>query len=264
MNLIHQIVTTYENFRKNKEDGSRLLSFLISSSQKLIKPYVEPILKVLLPKLQIQQTPAVIAGIMASIGELSNVGGEDLCPYLSKLCPIIIETLQDQSSSTKRKAALKTLGQLACSTSYVIEPYLAYPNLLLILIGILKTEQIPFIRRETLKLMGIIGALDPYRYKVAQRDVESDDIFRGVEEEKSKSLGDIDPAFYPMMSGLSPSNDDYYPTVVIHSLMRILKDQSLSAHHTGVIQAVMVTFKSLGLKCVPFLPVVSFSSIYSS
>ena len=59
-----------------------------------------------------------------------------------------------------------------------------------------------------------------------------------------------------MMSGLSPSNDEYYPTVVIHALMKILRDNSLSAHHTGVIQAVMSTFKSLGLKCIPFLAIV--------
>jgi FKBP12-rapamycin complex-associated protein len=36
--------------------------------------------------------------------------------------------------------------------------------------------------------------------------------------------------------------------------MRILKDPSLSVHHTAVVQAVMYIFKTLGLKCVPFLP----------
>jgi FKBP12-rapamycin complex-associated protein len=36
--------------------------------------------------------------------------------------------------------------------------------------------------------------------------------------------------------------------------MRILKDSSLSVHHTAVVQAVMYIFKTLGIKCVPFLP----------
>lgn len=35
--------------------------------------------------------------------------------------------------------------------------------------------------------------------------------------------------------------------------MKILRDPSLSTHHTAVIQAVMFIFKTLGLKCVPFL-----------
>ena len=52
----------------------------------------------------------------------------------------------------------------------------------------------------------------------------------------------------------SPSSDEYYPTVAIKALMRILKDISLSAHHTAVVQAVMYIFKTSGLKCISFLP----------
>ena len=53
---------------------------------------------------------------------------------------------------------------------------------------------------------------------------------------------------------LSPSNEDYYPNVAVGALMKILKDPSLSIHHSAVVQAVMYIFKTLGLKCVPFLP----------
>jgi FKBP12-rapamycin complex-associated protein len=61
---------------------------------------------------------------------------------------------------------------------------------------------------------------------------------------------DIDPA-----TAAGPSqSEDYYPTVAISALMKILKDPSLSIHHTAVVQAVMYIFKTLGLKCVPFLP----------
>ena len=54
--------------------------------------------------------------------------------------------------------------------------------------------------------------------------------------------------------GLTPSSDEYYPVVAIAALMRILRDPSLSSHHSVVIQAAMFIFKSLGLKCVPYLP----------
>jgi FKBP12-rapamycin complex-associated protein len=36
--------------------------------------------------------------------------------------------------------------------------------------------------------------------------------------------------------------------------MKILCDSSLSVHHTAVITAIMYIFKTLGLKCVPFMP----------
>ena len=53
---------------------------------------------------------------------------------------------------------------------------------------------------------------------------------------------------------LSPSDEDFYPTVSIQALMRIFRDPSLAVHHHMAIQAVMFIFKSLGLSCVPYLP----------
>jgi FKBP12-rapamycin complex-associated protein len=53
---------------------------------------------------------------------------------------------------------------------------------------------------------------------------------------------------------MSPTADEYYPTVAIAALMKILRDPSLSMHHTAVMQAIMYIFKTLGLKGVPFLP----------
>ena len=79
--------------------------------------------------------------------------------------PLIIETLQDQSSPAKRDAAPRTLGQLASNSGYVIKPYVQYPQLLTILVGIVKTEQNTTLRKKTVKLMGILGALDPYKHK---------------------------------------------------------------------------------------------------
>lgn len=57
-----------------------------------------------------------------------------------------------------------------------------------------------------------------------------------------------------IMNGLPPSQEEYYPTVVINSLMNMLKDPSLSQHHSAVIEAIMNIFKTQGLRCVTFLP----------
>ncbi|KAI9000239.1 armadillo-type protein [Gaertneriomyces semiglobifer] len=227
----------YAGVSRQREESARLLSHLVSSAQRLIKPYVEPIIKVLLPKSK-DQSSSVASRVLAALGELAEVGGDRLLPFLGDLMPVVMETLQDQSSSTKREAALRTLGQVSSNTGWVVEPYLKYPNLLGILIDILKTEQSADIRRETVKVIGILGALDPYKHKIASRDPES--VPSGANAELPMSM--------------SPSADDYYPTVAVNALMKILKDPSLSIHHTAVIQAVMYIFKTLGLKCVPFLP----------
>ncbi|KAG0345157.1 phosphatidylinositol kinase- protein kinase tor1 [Podila humilis] len=233
----------YSGVSRNKEESARLLALLVIAAQKLVKPYVESIIKVLLPKAR-DQSAGVVSSILAALGELARVGGEDLLPFMDQLMPLIIDTLQDQSSPTKRSAALKTLGQLSSNTGYVIDPYIKYPSLLDTLMTILKTEQSSTIRRETIKLLGILGALDPYRHK--QMVIESVD---DNQQDKSQST-DVSL----LMAGLGPSSEDYYPTVVINALLKILKDPSLSQQYQPATQAILNIFQALQLKMVPFLP----------
>jgi hypothetical protein len=53
---------------------------------------------------------------------------------------------------------------------------------------------------------------------------------------------------------MTPSQDDFFPTVAVQALIRILRDPSLSVHHVMVVQALMFVYESLGLGCVPYLP----------
>ena len=165
-----QLLTELEfsDVARNKEESARLLSLLIQNAQSLIRPYVQPMISVLLPKAN-DPTPSVAATILNAIGELATVGGEDMLPYKDQLMPLIISALQDQSSNPKRQAALHALGQLASNSGYVILPYLEYPELLELLQGIIRSEGHGRpLRQETIKLMGILGALDPYKHQVFQ------------------------------------------------------------------------------------------------
>lgn len=289
----------FSDVARNKEESAKLLSLLVQNAQGLIKPYVEPMISVLLPKAT-EQNPAVAATIIKAIGELATVGGEDMLPYKDKLMPLIIDALKDQSSVAKREAALHTLGQLASNSGYVIDPYLEYPQLLELLQTIIRAEpQRGPLRQETIKLMGILGALDPYRHQVPHPNYESPfNVFVGcpwgedhdhshdrcmdsddesmdfdldghsknkanncnkkqVEERAPDLKRRVDANRMTdislMMTGLTPSNKEYYPTVVINALLQILKDPSLMPHHAGVIEAIMNIFRTLGLECVPFL-----------
>ena len=57
-----------------------------------------------------------------------------------------------------------------------------------------------------------------------------------------------------IMSGMTPANEEYYPTVVMNTLMyNVLRDSSLAQYHSAVIEAIVSIFKTLGLKCVSFL-----------
>lgn len=57
-----------------------------------------------------------------------------------------------------------------------------------------------------------------------------------------------------MLVNMAPSSlEEFYPAVAIATLMRVIRDPTLSNYHTMVVQAVTFIFKSLGIKCVPYI-----------
>lgn len=169
-----------------------------------------------------------------------------MIPYIPTLVAIIISNLQDLSAPAKRIASLRALGQIASNTSYVIDPYVEHPELLNILVNIVKTEAPGRLRRETIRLLGILGALDSYRY---QQIME--------QPQEAKALKETEPQTdveFLIEGTVTPSKDEYYPRVVIKTLMGLVSDQSLAQYHSAVIDAVMAIYQTMGLKCVDYLP----------
>ena len=155
----------YSGIGRQKEESVQLIASLIASSSIFVKPYVEPILKVFVAKLD-DPNSNLTAKLLLAVGELSLIDGQCFKAYLDTLFPLIMEALVDQSNPNRREAALRSMGQIVGSTGWVIEPYLKYPALLTTILSIVRTEQNTRIRQEAVKCLGIIGALDPYKYKV--------------------------------------------------------------------------------------------------
>ncbi|XP_063292058.1 serine/threonine-protein kinase mTOR [Pelobates fuscus] len=256
--MLIQILTELENsgVGRNKEQSARMLGHLVSNAPRLIRPYMEPILKALIQKLrEPDPNPGVVTNVLATVGELAQVSGLEMRKWMDELFPIIMEMLQDSSLLAKRQVALWTLGQLVASTGYVVEPYRKYPSLLEVLLNFLKTEQNQGIRREAIRVLGLLGALDPYKHKVniGMIDQSRDASALSMSESKAnQDSADYSTSEMLVNMGNMP-NDEFFPAVAVVALMRILRDQSLSHLHTMVVQATTFTFKSMGLKCVQFL-----------
>ncbi|KAJ7180725.1 phosphatidylinositol 3-kinase [Mycena filopes] len=231
----------YSTAKRSREECTSLLTMLVNVTQNFMKPYALPILAALMLKAH-DSNPTVAANIMMCLGELTVVAGEDALPYVPPLMQVIITQLSDPSL-VKRDAALHTLGQLCSSTGYVIAPLVEHPQLLQLLGRILRTETTPIVQREVVKVLGIIGALDPYR-----RKTKTDE--SGYSEIEMTAVNQV--ALNPPSA--STASDDYFQTVVMSALLAILKDPSLNNHHHTVIEAIMSIFKTQGLKCVAFLP----------
>ncbi|XP_052755019.1 serine/threonine-protein kinase mTOR [Galleria mellonella] len=265
-----QFLTELEHsgMSRNKEQAARMLDNLILHAPKLVKPYMETILNVLVPKLkESDSNPGVVISVLKAVGDLADVHGDNtgLKKCLPELLTILLELLSDASATEKRSVALWAFGQLISATGHVVTPYTEFPNLMDVLLNFLKTEQQPKDRRETIRVLGLLGALDPYKHKMTRGlwiDGQPDSSLVPVADSKAEE-NNFDMTTSEMLVNMSsPVLDEYYPAIVISTLMRILRDPTLQQHHTSVVQAVTVIFQSLGIKCVPYISRVTPSLLY--
>ena len=139
----------------------------------------------------------------------------------------------------------------------MVEPYRKYPNLLEVLLNFLKTEQSPNIRREAIRVLGLLGALDPYKYKAIQLGTKEVAFKAGSSEpiNNDKDTLETETTTSEMLVNMGSSHlEEFYPAIAITALMRIMRDPALAIHHTTVIQAVCYIFDNLGMKGVQYLP----------
>ncbi|XP_058190488.1 serine/threonine-protein kinase TOR [Rhododendron vialii] len=253
-----QLLTYLEQSADSKcrEESAKLLGCLIRNCERLILPYIAPIHKALVAKLcegtGANANSGIISGVLVTVGDLARVGGFTMRRYIPELMPLIVDALLDGAAAAKREVAVATLGQVVQSTGYVITPYNEYPQLLGLLLKLLNGELAWSTRQEVLKVLGIMGALDPHGHKRNQLRLP------GSHGEGTRAASDTGQHIRSMdelpMEPSFATSEDYYSTVAINSLMRILRDPSLSSYHQKVVGSLMFIFKSMGLGCVPYLP----------
>ncbi|KAG8710612.1 phosphatidylinositol kinase- protein kinase tor1 [Ceratobasidium sp. 394] len=98
-------------------------------------------------------------------------------------------------------------------------------------------------RREAMRALGILGAVDPYKHahNLDQADQAAQD---------TANLNHIDLTAI----AADTNKEEYSSTVVFSALVGILKTPSLSSHHPSAIDAIMSICKTQGLKILGYLP----------
>ena len=64
---------------------------------------------------------------------------------------------------------------------------------------------------------------------------------------------EMSPSEMLVNMGTGGTLDDFYPSVAIATLMKIIRDPTLERHHNEVVKAVTFIFKALGIKSVPYI-----------
>jgi FKBP12-rapamycin complex-associated protein len=227
-----------------KESSAKLYGKVIRSLSKLVKPYTDTLVKQLLGVIKQEQSSRLSAYGLAALGDLAEVAGDTMLQYMDELMPLVIENFQEQSSSTKRYVALKTLDSLVENTGYVIDPFLKYPRLLDTILNKIKREDQSTTRSQLIRLLGTMGALDPYKYKQLQleqlEDTEetsnSTSSVKSASAQNGKENAIVQQALLlpelnasgdaidsDLMRGVSLSSEDYYPSIALTILLQFLR-----------------------------------------
>ncbi|KFD55349.1 hypothetical protein M513_03689 [Trichuris suis] len=246
----------HSGLSRNEEQSARLFAQLVSSAPRFMKPYTQTAFEILIPKLQNVRTQGdVIVSFLRAIGELAGVMELELQNYLSILLPALMQFTQDASSSGKRRAALWALSQVIKNAGFLMEPAKEYPDLLGMLLRLLKTEQSHEIRREVIRLVGLIGALDPYKERQysCQNSGASNSTGLALSLPEQKGIADRRQEIIQWFHWERCSLDEFFPTLAIVNLISILADPSLSQHHHTVVNALVFIFYSLNVKCDSYM-----------
>jgi len=88
--------------------------------------------------------------------------------------------------------------------------------------------------------LGVLGALDPYRYKTNQGQIDTQAQSTtggklGKGKEGGEELGETS-ASEMLIHSTASSLEEFYPKVAVTALMRIIRDPTLAQHHTMVVQ----------------------------
>ncbi|CAD8184910.1 unnamed protein product [Paramecium octaurelia] len=162
---------TFDSNQPEKQTINKLylLTSLIKHGRTIVQPYTSNIAKVIQQHLKNPNTNAIVTSyLLKAFAQLTETANQEILVNLKEVFDIIITAMQDKSSTLKREAAVKSLNLIIKNTGFVVLPYYRFPNLMDVIFQLIRTETIPEMRQECLKLLGNLGAVDSFIYKSVQ------------------------------------------------------------------------------------------------
>jgi serine/threonine-protein kinase mTOR len=164
-NLLVSIMSTieYKGDPKEKEEAIKILNTFVKKCKRVVKDHVDCLLKSLLSKMYEKDfNYSLVPDIIEAIGQLSTIDGKPVIEYLDDLIPLILDCIKDEVGPKKREIGLKVLVLIIENTGYVVKPYFHYPEIIQLIQSLIQNETNFTIRKLVYRLIGTLGALDPY------------------------------------------------------------------------------------------------------
>eukprot|EP00760_Papus_ankaliazontas_P006498 PhM_4_TR13063/c0_g1_i1/m.63638/K07203/MTOR, FRAP, TOR; serine/threonine-protein kinase mTOR len=184
----------------------------------------------------------LLGGIAYHVGVhvSTNANGEET------LFRDVIDAIEDNASQGKRRAALSALVNIVRSTAVVSEPfYQQHPRLLRTLIDFLHGDRKGDwgIRKEVMRLIGTVGAIDPQRAKSLQLMSSADRVDEdGLGQPRRAAERFLERTPLPVRYSANVSEN--LPAVVLCSVVKVLCGP-LTVHYPSAMRAFGTLFRVL-------------------
>lgn len=225
------------------EEAGVVLERLVLVDEGLTRPYAGGLVQILLARLAERQERICITSL-ATLTHLVAISPSDFVASIDGLVDLLTGMFQDLSSEALRLGSLRCLGCLLRNVDRDMLPTSKYVSLIPETILLLRVESVREVRDEALRLLGIIGAVDPYRMRSREIEILALDLKEGQGQAAEDAL----------VADGALMQEDQYPIVATEALLRILKDPSMAAHHMTSFQALVYIFRSVKVKAAGFLP----------
>ncbi|KAL3082736.1 hypothetical protein niasHS_010538 [Heterodera schachtii] len=243
-----------------EEHSARMIARIAKQSPKFMAPYMNSTLLALISHMKTinrNSSVEVTVDVLNALSELSLIGGQEIVRNVGKLFPPLIAFIQDSTSLDRREAALRAMAGVCQSTGYVVEPYKDYPELLDALLKLFKTELSSSMRRLTMKVLGVIGAFDPYTHKVYLGKVHSHSKSRSLALTLPNSGETAEHYGTDIIQWINYERctlAEYYPALAISNLVQMMREpQLLSSLHKEIVNALLQIFATLGPRTVQYV-----------
>eukprot|EP01127_Copromyxa_protea_P021217 TRINITY_DN7249_c0_g1_i1.p1 TRINITY_DN7249_c0_g1~~TRINITY_DN7249_c0_g1_i1.p1 ORF type:complete len:2507 (+),score=519.55 TRINITY_DN7249_c0_g1_i1:98-7618(+) len=257
---------------QHKENSCRLLVVICRHFPNIVVSYDKALIQVLSDILK-EPNSLLSSYALQALTFMAREAGQKFLKRSGELVPLILDNFLSPTTTTQLTVVTDMLVELVVRTGYEVDLLVHCPKLLDIVLQRIGAERDASLRGNLLRLLGTIGAIDPYRYKVLQLElIEKENENKKKKEQKDGTalrIREKDSFFKETMRILTPNSEEYYPTVALELLMKLLEDTSSieKIQMVQVVQDLMTILKSMGVSCVQYLkhflpPLVNLMELY--
>ena len=158
------------------QEAATLLTAVERHAPHLVRTYCLQIHDSLLPLMLTDAPPHTAAAVTLTLAELLTIAGPLLDPHADKLLARFLDAMKHRGAPGRRRAALAALERLvSCRGPAVIEPtpYERSTALFPTLMSMCATEPDEQTRSSALRVIGLLGAIEPLQYRAAAIKAET-------------------------------------------------------------------------------------------